>query len=221
MHRLNGKGRGVRGEGRGSEPASLVRRPLRLAAPLFALAFACALPFPAAATSLYPGSIVNGQSYYSEMKGHRVGDVVTVVIVERATASNAASTQNKKSTKLFAGAGTGALKFIDSLGTNTESNIQGDGETSTVTSLQTRITARVQKVLPNGNLVIEGKRVNQINNETQHIYLKGIVRPVDITSENTVLSTALADAEIHLTGRGPGAQATRPGPIQRVFDWVF
>lgn len=194
----------------------------RVLVPL-ACAFALCLPAAhvAGATSLYPGATVNNQSYYSEIKGHKVGDVVTVVIVERATASNQATTQNKKSTKLFAGAGTGALKFIDSLGTNTESNIQGDGQTSTVTSLQTRITARVQKVLPNGNLVIEGRRVNQINNETQNIYLKGIVRPVDIAADNSVLSTSLADAEIQLSGRGPGAQATKPGPLQRVFDWVF
>lgn len=176
---------------------------------------------PAAATSLYPGKVVNQQSYYSEIKGLSVGDVVTVVIAERATASNLATTQNSKTATLSATGGNGPLKFLDAMGTTTTSDFEGDGSTSRVTSLSTHITARVMKVLPNGNLVIEGRRMNQINDEVQEMYLKGIVRPVDIAADNTVLSTALGEAEIRLSGRGSGARAAKPGPLQRIFDWVF
>jgi flagellar L-ring protein precursor FlgH len=137
------------------------------------------------------------------------------------TASNQATTQNSKSSKLYASGGTGPLKFLDAMGGATTSDFEGDGTTSRVTSLHTHITARFMDVLPNGNLVIEGRRMNQINDEVQEMYLKGIVRPVDIAADNTVQSTALGEAEIKLSGSGPGARVNRPGPLQRVFDWVF
>lgn len=192
-------------------------------APAAALALAAGLCWtaPAPATSLWQDTPVSVPNYFAEIKGLKIGDVVTVIIVEQATASNQATTQNKKSTKLSGTAGTGPLRFLDAMGAGTNSDFQGDGQTSRTTSLQTRCTARVMKVLPNGNLYIEGHRTNQINNEVQEIVCKGIVRPVDIGADNTVLSSALAEAEIKLSGRGSGSQTGRPGVLARAYDWVF
>jgi flagellar L-ring protein precursor FlgH len=173
------------------------------------------------ATSLWNDQQTNNTSFFSEIKGLVVGDIVTVVIVEQSTASNRASTQNTKQTSISGGAGTGPLSVIKAMGADTESDFQGDGSTTSTTSLQTRISARVMKVLPNGNMIIEGKKFNQINKEIQEVFVKGMVRPVDISSDNTVFSTALADAEIKLVGHGGSADAVRPGLMNRIYNFVF
>lgn len=180
-----------------------------------------ALLSPAAAISLWNNGRGNSDGFYAEMKGLSVGDIVTVVIVERATASNKATTQNSKSTDISSSAGTGPLSVIKSMGMTTASDFQGDGETTRTTSLQTHVSARVIKVMPNGNMVIEGQKFNQINNEIQEIRVKGMVRPVDIAADNTVLSTALAEADIRLTGKGGTSDAARPSFINRVFNLIF
>ena len=80
--------------------------------------------------------------------------------------------------------------------------------------------ARVVKVLDNGNMVVEGRRSVIVNDETQVITLSGVIRPQDITSTNTVLSSQVADAEIQMVGRGVLAEAQRPGILYRLLDWL-
>lgn len=193
----------------------------RLAYPL-SLLLLLAAALPGAGISLWNnGGRGNADGFYAEIKGLSVGDIVTVVIVERATASNKATTQNKKSTELSSSAGTGPLSVIKSMGVSTESDFQGDGETTRTTRLETHVSARVTKVLPNGNMLIEGQKFNQINNEVQEIRIRGMVRPVDIAADNTVLSTALADADIRLTGKGGASEASRPSLVNRLFNLIF
>ena len=83
-----------------------------------------------------------------------------------------------------------------------------------------QIPARVVKVLDNGNMVLEGRRSVVVNNETQVITLSGVIRPEDVTSTNTVLSSQVADAEIQMEGRGVLAEAQRPGILFRFLDWL-
>jgi flagellar L-ring protein precursor FlgH len=83
-----------------------------------------------------------------------------------------------------------------------------------------QLTARVVKVFDNGNLMIEGRRAVIVNNETQILALSGVIRPQDVTSTNTVLSSQIADAEIQMTGRGLLAEAQNPGLFYRILDWL-
>ena len=77
-----------------------------------------------------------------------------------------------------------------------------------------------KNVLPNGNLLIEGKRSIFINDEKKNIVITGIVRPEDISTDNTVSSSYVADAQITYEGFGPLTDKTKPGFLSRVLDWI-
>ena len=79
----------------------------------------------------------------------------------------------------------------------------------------------VMEVMKNGNLVVDGQRNIQVNNEKQTIHVKGIVRPVDITAQNTIISTNLASAEIMYQGDGQVSRQQKPGFLSRLLDWVW
>jgi flagellar L-ring protein precursor FlgH len=79
----------------------------------------------------------------------------------------------------------------------------------------------VTKVLPNGNLFIEGHRVILVNAEEQHFYISGVVRPIDIDQENSVKSAMVADAEIEFVGRGVLTDNQRQGWLSRFLSWVW
>ena len=84
-----------------------------------------------------------------------------------------------------------------------------------------RISARVVKILSNGNLYIEGKRQLTINAEDQYLIVSGVVRPEDISIENTVASYSISDAKIHYAGKGVVDDKLRPGWLTRLVDWVW
>ncbi len=81
--------------------------------------------------------------------------------------------------------------------------------------------AVVRKVLPNGNLFVEGHRVVLVNNEEQHFYISGVVRPIDIDQENSVKSSMVADAEIEFVGRGVLTDNQHQGFLSRYLGWLW
>jgi flagellar L-ring protein precursor FlgH len=87
--------------------------------------------------------------------------------------------------------------------------------------MQATIAARVVDVLPSGNLVIEGQREIIVDQEKQTISIRGVVRPKDIDSANTVLSTNIADAQINYTGDGIISDANRKGWMAQLIDWIW
>jgi flagellar L-ring protein precursor FlgH len=87
--------------------------------------------------------------------------------------------------------------------------------------LQARLTARVVRVLDNGNLLIEGRRQLTLNAEDQFIVITGVIRPEDIAADNWVLSSNIADARILYTGSGVLADKQHPGWMTRALDWVW
>ncbi len=166
-------------------------------------------------------------SLFSDHKSHRVGDILTVLIVESASASKQAATSNKKEFNLSSG-GTGeesSLNFIPLFGlkTNTSSRQEysGDGSTSRKGDLKATIPVRVVDVSPNGDLAVEGTREVGVNGELETIVLSGIVRPQDITVDNTVFSFNIADARIHYEGKGTVNSGQRPGILIRLINWIF
>ena len=105
------------------------------------------------------------------------------------------------------------------VGGSSVSTLKGEGDTSRGGKLQARLTARVVKVLDNGNLLIEGRRQLTLNAEDQFIVITGVIRSEDIMADNWVLSSNMADARIVYTGSGILADKQHPGWMTRVLDW--
>lgn len=184
----------------------------------------------AEAASLFQpnGSMAN---LFSDVKARQVGDTVTILIEEESSSTQKATTSSSKDSKVelkTPNVGTNPNNELNKLfrkffpiSNNNSSSFSGDGSTKRSGSLTAQITAVVTEVLPNGNLVIEGKQKINVNAENQEIYVKGTVRPADISADNTVLSTAVANAEIQYKGKGPVGDQQKPGILTRIFGWIF
>lgn len=166
-------------------------------------------------------------------KAGRIGDIVTVMIVESSKATNQASTDTERASAFsaqvekFLGfetaypSDTSSFNPFGKIEAGLDSNFKGKGATSRSGSLDAKITARVVELLPDGNLRIRGHRQVLINNEAQLITLAGIIRPRDISVDNLVLSTRIADARITYNGVGVVNDRQRPGWFSRLFDVIF
>jgi flagellar L-ring protein precursor FlgH len=174
--------------------------------------------------SLWPSNV--SFSLFADLKARNVGDIVTINIVESASASKNATTSTARNSDIEA-SWTGVLSKLsgDWVGGDVKStfanSFDGKGETTRKSSLNAYISAQVVQVLPNGNLAIHGSRQVQVNNENQFINIQGVVRPEDISSNNIVLSTFIADAKIELSGRGVVSDKQRVGWLTRILDWVW
>jgi flagellar L-ring protein FlgH len=171
------------------------------------------------------------RSIYADHKASRNGDILTVVVQESATA---ASTQNKESTRksslsdavgqfiypaAVSGLGThaGALPAISTTG---NSDYTGGGQVSNSQSVTSRAAVLVTDVLPNGNLVIEGVRLVSFSGETQYVVLHGLVRMDDVGSDNTVLSTNIAEARVEFISEGALSDAEKLGWFSKVYEML-
>ncbi len=190
---------------------------------------------PSWTTEVEEGSLwSSGRSdlLYSDVKARNVGDIVTISIVESAKASKNATTKTGRESGLEA-SWSGLFDAIagrysingQEIGTSHKidlaNNFDGKGETTRSSYMSAYITARVIHVLPNGNLIIQGSRQVQVNNENQFIYIQGIIRPEDISSSNIILSTYIAEARIELNGQGPISDKQNPGWLAKIVDWVW
>ena len=170
-----------------------------------------------------------------DYKARRKGDIVTIVIVESASASKAAKTDTSRSSAVNAGipnfmgleqAGIIKNNFADLsklINASVDSKFAGSGSTSRQETLNATVSAKVIDVLSNGNLLIEGRREVRVNNEDQLIVINGTVRPTDIGADNTVNSTFVADAKISYSGKGIISDRQSPGWLMNVVDklWPF
>ncbi|PKN65459.1 MAG: flagellar biosynthesis protein FlgH [Deltaproteobacteria bacterium HGW-Deltaproteobacteria-15] len=184
----------------------------------------------------------NGQkSLFRDLRAREVGDLVTVNIAESSKASKKANTKTSRESSIEAGINNvlgweGKIKEIASLGNKNvraavdannlfkaslENEHEGKGETNRDESMTASITARVTSVTPDGNLYITGTREVRVNNETQYITLTGLIRPEDISPDNTVLSSYIADAKIAYSGSGPVSDKQRPGWLTRLVDFAW
>jgi flagellar L-ring protein precursor FlgH len=181
-------------------------------------------PSPVAEGSLW--SAQAPLSLYGDVKAGNVGDVVTINIVESASASKNATTKTSRNSSLEA-TWSGVLQKLAGEWVGNDQKVglgnafDGQGETTRSSTLNAFITAQVIQVAPNGNLVLQGSRQVRVNNEIQFITIQGMVRPADISSNNVVLSTYLADATIELNGQGVVSDKQRPGWLTRILDWAW
>ena len=176
-----------------------------------------------------PGSIwsPNGQLVRlgTDVKAFRIHDVVSVVVTESLAASTDGQVKNTRSsnassnvTALF-----GALKASNAmqnlLGQTSSSGLTAQGQSTTNSSLLTTFGAEVVDVLPNGMLVVQATRQLTFSQQTQLIRLRGLVRPEDVSAQNQILSTAMTDLELEVTGKGIVNDSTyRQNPLVRFLE---
>lgn len=180
----------------------------------------CGMVGPTSAESLWSSD--KTKSGYEDKKASKVGDIVTVLIVESATSSQSATTAAQKSSSFDSPVGLGPLlKQLPILQFTNGDTLKGSGSTNRTSSLTASMTVKVLNVDEAGNLKIEGSREIQTNGEKATIRLSGIIRPQDVSQENTVLSTYIADAKIQYEGKGPIGSRQKEGLIQRLFKIFF
>ncbi len=181
---------------------------------------------PVTSGSIWPE---NGRGLFADFRAYRVGDLVTIRIDESSEAAGDSSTNldRKSSESLgvpnFFGLTTAVAKAYPNLDPKAliefmgQSNFQGKGGTTRDTHVVGSIAVRVKKVLPNGDLFVEGTKVLLINDEEVHIYVSGSIRAEDIDSSNAVDSSRIADAQIEFSGRGVLTDNQQQGWFTRLF----
>lgn len=169
------------------------------------------------AESLYDAS--QFQALTADKKAYRVGDALTVLVYENATATSSAGTStDRKQAVGIRGAAVGHTQHGLSLQSNND--FDGEGRTQRAGKVAAQITVSVVSIADNGDLQVKGQQELEINNEKQGIELSGRVRVVDISSTNTVLSTRLADARIRFAGEGDLSERQRPSWWSRFLTWL-
>ena len=187
-----------------------------------AFAVSVPVPPPAAPTN---GAIFQG-GYVPLTSGGRagaVGDIITIQLVERtaATKSNAANTQRNGDIGLTPPS-TGPLSLFNpsdvAMGGNQA--FKGKGDASQSNALSGEVSVTVAAVYPNGTMLVKGEKLLTLNRGDERVQISGIVRAIDISPDNRVLSTRVANANIRYVGKGEIARASKQGWLQRFFSII-
>lgn len=194
-----------------------------LGAILTPLLAATLLATPALADSLYvEGPNENLTGFTRPYLG--IGNLITVVIKERNLAESTAVTNRSKDARVrgewdFGNLIPGVAKNAVEL--RGRDDFKGEGVTSRDGRLQVDVTSRIEEVLPNGTLRIVGTKHIRVNDEETDITIRGIVRPMDITPDNKVDSSRVADMAVDFKGSGPATAKATPGLLTRLFNWLW
>ena len=171
---------------------------------------------PIAASDLYKAG--STQSLASDHRAFRVGDVVTVVIVQNAESSTSMQNGSRKSSALSGKMTIGRTNEAADLSLG--GNYSGQGEVHRTERFVTQMTASVAEVAENGDLRIGGKQHLYINGEATEVEVRGRVRLVDIDADNRVPSNRIAEAQINYNGKGFVSRSAKPGLAQRLFSML-
>lgn len=187
-------------------------------------------PYAASAPVISHGLPANGsifQGGYTPLtsggRAGQVGDVLTIQLVERtmASKSNSASTQRGGSIGLTPPS-TGPLNLFkpSDIGMSGDQQFQGKGAAAQSNQLNGEISVTVAQVYPNGTMLVRGEKMLTLNRGDEHVQFSGIVRAMDISPDNRILSTRVADANIRYVGKGEIARASRQGWLGRFFSMI-
>ena len=193
------------------------------------------MPMPKPEVASYNANSLwrNGsRAFFRDQRAARIGDLLTITvnITDKANLQN--ETQRSRSSKEDSGItdfigsktlGTQGQKILPGriLTTDSSSSTDGKGSVNRQESLTTNVAAVVTQVLPNGNLVVEGKQEIRVNYEIRELIVAGIVRPEDIQSDNTIDSSKIAQARIAYGGRGQITDVQQPRYGQQVMDVIL
>lgn len=163
------------------------------------------------------------RSMFGDMRAMRKGDVVTILIVEDVQADNTARSGSSSSTNLSAGVNGSVNSNQTSVNgsISTGNAFSGLGQSARSESVKARLTARIVEAENPGAMKVEGKRTVTINGETQIITLTGLVRYIDIQTDNTVYSYNVADLTLSYNGDGPITKAQQPGLFTKFLRFLF
>ncbi|WP_157471671.1 flagellar basal body L-ring protein FlgH [Gilvimarinus agarilyticus] len=169
-------------------------------------------------------------SLFTDSKARNVGDIITIMLTERTVSSKSSGVNVSKdsSTSLPAGTILGMTPTLNGVPFDTsvtqEREFNGDAGADQSNSLSGSIAVTVADVLPNGNLIVRGEKWMTLNRGDEFIRISGILRPDDISRQNTVSSTKLANAQISYSGTGELANSQSMGWMSRFFNsayWPF
>lgn len=186
---------------------------------------------PVPAQSLQPPPMTRGSLYqeryafglYTDQQATRVGDIITVIFDEQYQSKKSAQTKAKKSSKNDIAAtnilGESTLFGVDvGVGTNAKRDFSGKGEADRSNSLSGQVSVTVAEILPNGILRIRGEKWLTLSEGKEYIRIRGLIRPQDISPDNTVPSSKVADARISFGGSGGLDNSTKQGILDRVLN---
>lgn len=193
------------------------------------------MPMPEPIADTYqPNSLyrTSARGFFKDERAHRVGDILTVLVIidDRAVIDN--ETDRSRSSTNSAGMGGifgnaisdlsgGSIDTTNAVDLTSGTRDSGAGSVNRSETLETSIAAVVTQVLPNGNLVIEGRQEVRVNFEVRDLIVAGIVRPSDIQANNTIPSTKIAEARISYGGRGQITDVQQPRYGQQVLDAIL
>ena len=198
---------------------------------LGALLLATAPSAAAEGSSLWTSGQSRESAMFSDRRARRVGDIVTVLVQESASVQASRRTKTDKSANVDAaiekffyspsasngGTHNGELPAVAFGGTN---DFNGGGEITDKQTVTARAAVSVIDVLPNGNLVIEGSRYVAYSGEKQYALLRGIIRPDDIQTGNTILSSSIANARVEFISQGAITATQRKGWLTKTVDTI-
>lgn len=175
-----------------------------------------------AAPSADSGTMFNPQFYralVADQKAFRVGDALTVLVQESSSASSSVDARASRDQEIGLRGQTLGQETRGLTGGTTSSN-EGGGQVARSGRVTAQITVTVKEVLPNGELLVDGQQTVDLNGEAQIISVNGRVRPRDISDNNAVLSSRLADARIRYVGEGYLADKSQPSIWSRFVTWI-
>ena len=189
---------------------------------------------PGQADSIYKSAAKQPPSLFSSTSSeYHPGDIITIVIVESFNASSSTSTGTNKETQLDAGIQGFEDIFglshifgqpIDanpSFGVDVENEFEGSGSSKRSSKITGTVTGQITEILSTGNLRIEASQRTVINGEKNSVILTGTIRPQDISSQNSIVSTQISNAEIRYEGVGPLSTVQRRGVVTEFLEFIW
>lgn len=186
------------------------------------------------AASLWGAETLADGNLYSDQVARKPGDLITVMVKETTTVIDSQKTSRKRendieasismlpqTTALPAVVGATSVGRLPALVANSDKQFEGEGKYTAEGEVRAVITGRVLDVLENGNLVIEGRRIVRVNEESKTIVVTGVIRTADVRSDNTVLSEKLHNFQVAIEGEGPLSRSQQEGWLGRLFDVVW
>ena len=182
-------------------------------------------------SELHADSLYSDRSYrglVSDPRAERVGQVLTVLVYEQASAATSADRETDESVGVSRGfdevTGRDGQRNTDAFGEwglDAKTRTEGGGSLNRTGRLVASVSVTITGVEPTGQLRVAGQQMIEFNEETQYITIEGTVRPEDISADNTIISTRLADAQISYVGHGLLGRQQKPGLITRFLGWLF
>ena len=161
------------------------------------------------------------RNVFADHRAMNVGDIVTIIISETTTTSATRSSANEKSGSVSIGAGVGIFDFLKAASASGSDKFNAKGSASSTNRTIGNVTVTITEITPAGNFILEGTQSIWQNRNEHKITFRGMCRPEDISSSNTILSTRVADATVRFDGKGPLNAKQRQGILTQIFNILF